>query len=87
MMHDTNFQTRIRILHRENDLDTAEMVTYMLNIAGIDVMTVSSSEEVARVAKSEPFDLFLLDGLLPTGERFDLCKQLRAEKPSIPVVF
>ena len=76
-----------RVLYLEDDEDTVEMVTFMLSLSGIDVVTVSSSKEAARLAKSEPFDLYLLDGLLPTGNSFDLCRELRRHDASVPVIF
>ena len=78
---------KARVLYLEDDVDTIEMVTFMLSLSGIDVVTVSSSKEAARLAKSEPFDLYLLDGLLPTGNSFELCRELRQYDPKIPVVF
>jgi len=76
-----------RILYLEDDEDTVEMVTFMLSLSGIDVVAVSSSKEAARLAKSEPFDLYLLDGLLPTGNSFELCRELRRHNSSVPVIF
>ena len=75
-----------RVLYLEDDEDTVEMVTFML-VSGIDVIAVSSSKEAARLAKSEPFDLYLLDGLLPTGNSFELCRELRRHDASVPVIF
>lgn len=76
-----------RVLYVEDDEDTVEMVTFMLKMSGIDVVSVSSSKEAVRLAKNDLFDLYLLDGLLPTGRSYELCKELRENDPAVPIVF
>jgi DNA-binding response OmpR family regulator len=76
-----------RILYVEDDTDTVEMVTFLLGMSGIEVVSVASSSEAVRLAQEDFFDLYLLDGLLPTGYSFDLCKELRKNDPSVPIVF
>ena len=78
---------KIRVLYLEDDEDSREMVTFMLNLSGIEVSSVTSSKDAARLAKSEIFDLYLLDGLLPTGDSLQLCRDLRADNPSTPIIF
>ncbi len=78
---------KMRVLYLEDDKDSREMVTFLLSSSGIEVATATSSKEAARLAKSETFDLYLLDGLLPTGDSFELCRDLREYSPSIPIVF
>ena len=78
---------KIRVLYLEDDEDSREMVTFMLNLAGIEVASVTSSKDAARLAKSDVYDLYLLDGLLPTGDSLQLCRDLRAENPSTPIIF
>ena len=77
----------VRVLYVEDDEDTVEMVTYMLGMSGIEVVSVSSSNEAVRLAKDDLFDLYLLDGLLPAGYCFELCKELRENDPEVPIVF
>lgn len=79
--------SKIRVLYLEDDEDSREMVTFMLNLSGIEVSSVTSSKDAARLAKSEIFDLYLLDGLLPTGDSLQLCRDLRADNPSTPIIF
>ena len=79
--------TNIRVLYLEDDPDALELVTFMLNLSGIQVITVTSFDEAARLAKNESFDLYLLDGLLPHGHSLDLCRELKQFHPETPVVF
>lgn len=77
----------IRVLYLEDDEDSVEMVTFMLSLSGIDVVAASTSKEAANLAKTENFDLYLLDGLLPCGNSLELCRELREYAPSTPIVF
>ena len=75
------------ILYLEDDADSAELVKFMLNAAGMTVTVAESGEEALRLARTTNFDLFLLDGLLPSGYSFDLCPEFRKAAPTVPIVF
>lgn len=77
----------IRVLYLEDDEDTLEMVRFMLDLSGIEVASATTSDEAERLAKSGRFDLYLLDGLLPSGNSLNLCREMRKFSPSTPVVF
>lgn len=78
-----NFQ----ILYLEDDPDTVDLVRFTLESAGMDVTVADSGDEALAIARDGEFDLFLLDGLLPSGYSFDLCPELRAAAPGVPIVF
>lgn len=78
---------KAHILYLEDDADSVELVRFTLSAAGIGVTVVGSAEEALDLAQREEFDLFLLDGLLPSGYSFDLCPELRTAAPSVPIVF
>lgn len=77
----------IHVLYLEDDQDSVELVKFTLGLAGMSVTAVDSVEEALRLAKEGDYDLFLLDGLLPTGYSFDLCPELREAAPTVPIVF
>ena len=61
--------SRKRILCIDNDEDTRLMISTLLELSGY---TVRTSEDVAkgiRLARSERFDLYLLDYYFPDGKR------------------
>lgn len=78
---------KAHILYLEDDADSVELVRFTLESAGIDVAVVDSGEKALQLVKDREFDLFLLDGLLPSGYSFELCPKLRAAAPSVPIVF
>jgi DNA-binding response OmpR family regulator len=75
------------ILYLEDDRDSVELVKFMLGAAEIDMTAVESIEEALRMAQDGDFDLFLLDALLPSGYSYELCPELRAAAPGVPIVF
>jgi DNA-binding response OmpR family regulator len=79
--------TKAKVLFLDDDADTRELVAFTLNQADIEVVLPNTASEVLKLASSEDFDLFLLDGLIPDGDGFDLCRKLRKLFPSKPIVF
>jgi DNA-binding response OmpR family regulator len=53
----------------------------------LEVKIAESFAEALSLARTEEFDLFVLDGRYPKGEGADLCRQLRQMKPETLVVF
>lgn len=78
---------KAHVLYLEDDADSIELVKFLLGAADIAVTSVESGDEALRLAETGNFDLFLLDGLLPSGYSFDLCPKLRAAAPGTPIVF
>lgn len=78
---------KVRVLYLEDDEDSLEMVTFMLGLAGMEVVGAAEAEEAASLAKNETFDLYLLDGLIPCGNSIELCQMLRQNSPTTPIVF
>src|SRR5256885_1259217 len=52
---------------------------YALGRAGYDVTTAPNGPAALKAARSEPFDLILLDVMLPTIDGFEVCRRLREE--------
>ncbi len=76
-----------RILYIEDHDDTRELVTIILRQNDYDVITGSTIEAGIHLARSEAFDLYLLDSWLPDGSGLDLCKQIRQFDPLTPILF
>ena len=79
--------TNPRILCVERDSDTCLLLAVMLGLTSFDVRCVSRAAEGMALAQSEPFDLYLLDGLLSDGTGAELCRSIREFDPVTPVVF
>jgi DNA-binding response OmpR family regulator len=75
-----------RILVVEDDARTAELIALYLRHAGHRVATVSDGAEAATKIREEPWDLLVLDRLLPGQDGLALCR-IAAETDDIPVIF
>lgn len=78
---------RPHVLYVEDNDDSCQMMTIILEQSGIDVTCVRGMTEVMTLPNKDRFDLFLLDLWLHDGDGNALCKRLRATFPNIPVVF
>src|ERR1700730_16502961 len=66
-----------RILCTEDDVDTREMIAIILNGQGFEVVCTESPGEAIEAAKSQPFDLFLVDNWMPGLSGTALCEAIR----------
>lgn len=82
-----NNDERIRVLYVEDNADSFDMLQVMLASAEIDLQSAGTIAEALTHAGQERFDLYLLDGGLPDGNGFGLCRTLRAVDPNVPVLF
>jgi len=76
-----------RILCAETHQDTCSLITLLLERQGHEVKTGSSISHCLELARSESFDLYLLDDSYPDGTSIELCKKLRALDPQTPILF
>ena len=75
-----------RILMIEDDGRLASMVSEDLGRNGLDVSVAgTASEGLARLSR-EPFDLVLLDLMLPDADGLDVCRRVRASGSGVPVI-
>jgi len=61
----------------EDDTDILEVMTYILQSAGYDVVSAAGSELLTGVNDHYP-DLILLDNRLPEGLGIEICKRYKA---------
>lgn len=76
-----------RILCVEDHDDTRELVVFLLGSHGCDVVAVGNPEAGLELARTEVFDLYLIDNWLPEYSGIDLCKQIRAFDTQTPILF
>jgi len=69
----------------DDDQDLAEMLSIVLNGAGIDVDLVSRGDEALEVFRNNPPDLVLLDVMLPGVDGIEVCRLIRAES-MVPII-
>ncbi len=73
------------ILIIEDDIHIAELITLYLQNEGYRIVHLSSGLEGLNVARKAPFDLVILDRMLPEMEGLEVLKELRKTK-AIPVL-
>src|SRR6185295_18774697 len=80
-------QPNARILYAEDDADTRELVTLVLEMQNCQVVATESYAEVLRLARAEHFDLYLIDNWMPHISGVRLCEELREFDQLTPVLF
>jgi two-component system, OmpR family, response regulator RegX3 len=75
-----------RILVVEDEPAISEAVSYALRAAGYEVDAVGDGGEALERARTRPYDLMVLDLLLPGLPGLEVCNALRAEQSDLPIV-
>ncbi len=77
-----------RILVVEDDRDIQELIKYKLQKEDYEVVAISTGDIALNTAKSRPFDLILLDLMLPGIDGLEVCKMLKADPQTreIPII-
>jgi two-component system response regulator RegX3 len=74
-----------RILLVDDEPDIVDPVRYALEREGFQVRVATDGEEGLEVARGEPFDVVVLDVMLPRLSGVDVCRTLRGES-AVPIV-
>jgi DNA-binding response OmpR family regulator len=74
-----------RLLLVEDDPSIREITVLGLRRAGFRVETASDGRDGLLRARQEPFDLVLLDVMLPSLDGFQICRELRRDN-EVPIV-
>ncbi|ERI91674.1 putative response regulator ArlR [Clostridiales bacterium oral taxon 876 str. F0540] len=75
----------MKILLVEDEAPLAMGIEYALNKEGFNIITAKNLEQ-ARGCFNKDIELILLDVMLPDGNGYDFCKEIRM-KSSTPVIF
>jgi DNA-binding response OmpR family regulator len=76
------------ILIIDDDPDTIEFLRIVFTVRGHELVGAHTGTEGLRVARSRPFDLILVDVMMPDIDGYEVCRQLRADPvtAAIPIV-
>jgi CheY-like chemotaxis protein len=76
------------VLLAELDRVSTQLLLFLLQRAGFDVLTAAGGEDLIRLAHSRRVDLIVSEVLLPDADGMDICRQLREDWNTrfIPVV-
>lgn len=75
------------ILFTEDDEDTRELVSFVLTRSNCKVTLAERSDQALLLARTNKFDLYMLDNWMPGGSGIDLCKKLREVDATTPILF
>src|SRR5436309_391534 len=74
-----------RVLLVEDDPSIREVTTFGLKQAGFRVSAASDGREGLLRTRQEPFDLVVLDVMLPSLDGFEVCREIRKDS-RVPIV-
>lgn len=75
-----------RLLLVEDDPDLAQLTRMHLEDEGYDVHVESDGQAALDRARAEPFDLLVLDLMLPGLGGLEVCRELRKEPRYVPII-
>jgi len=78
---------RLRILLAEDDLNLGVLLVDYLETEGFDVKLCKDGDLALKAFHSTPFDLCLLDIMMPKMDGFSLAKEMRIKDKKMPVIF
>lgn len=78
--------TPAKILVVDDEASITEFVSYNLRKEGYEVAVAENGDDALELAKAHPFDLVVLDVMLPGMDGYEVCRRLRADS-SVPVLF
>jgi two-component system alkaline phosphatase synthesis response regulator PhoP len=70
---------RRRVLAVEDDPGIRELMRIHLSLAGLDVSEIADGRQALDRARAEPFDLIVLDIMLPGLDGITVCRAIRSE--------
>jgi two-component system, OmpR family, response regulator len=76
----------MRVLVVEDDLGIGELVTDELTSEGYALDWAQDGDEALSLAESFPYDLIVLDIMLPGRDGFSIAETLRMKKQAVPIL-
>ena len=73
------------VLFADDELTIREAVAYALRVEGVKVKTYDTGGRALDAARDKPFDLVILDVMLPDISGLEVCRRIRASS-SVPVM-
>jgi two-component system OmpR family response regulator len=80
-------EDRGRLLVVDDEVFLRDAVAASLTFLGFEVTTAEAGGEALRLARERPFDLAVLDVMLPDTDGFEVVRRLRRDGSRLPVIF
>jgi len=78
--------TRQQILTIEDDAAIRRGIVDALRFAGYGTLEAARGDQGLELARAADFDLLLLDLVLPGGDGFEILREVRRLRPTLPVI-
>ena len=75
-----------RVLVADDDADLRDLLQRYLTDQGCAVRTVEGAEPLEKLLARERFDVLVLDVMMPGEDGLSVCRRLRAQGETIPIV-
>ena len=75
-----------RILVVDDESSITDFVSYNLRKEGYTVDTAGDGEEALALSQKDPYDIYILDVMLPGMDGYELCRRIRSTS-NAPVLF
>jgi CheY-like chemotaxis protein len=79
--------TKRRLLCVDDDAETNQVLSSLLNAENYEIKTVGSVEYALQLAKRESFNLYILENWFRQGSGIEFCRKVREFDPHTPIVF
>jgi diguanylate cyclase (GGDEF)-like protein len=76
----------VKILLVEDDLLSATVLSQLLVVSNFTVDTAANAKQAEQLIETYPYDLVILDVMLPDADGFSLCAKFRAKGYKMPVL-
>ena len=76
-----------KLLIVEDDPNLGQILQEYLQVKGFDTQLAQDGQKGLQAFKEQPFDLCLLDVMLPVKDGFTLAEEIRREDKNMPIIF
>ena len=77
----------MKILVAEDDVHTRGAIIELLAGDGHFVLSAADGAEALQLLRTESFEMACLDVMMPRLSGYDLCREIRARDPAMPIMF
>jgi DNA-binding response OmpR family regulator len=81
------FKEKLKILLAEDDLNLGVLLVDYLEAEGFDVKLCKDGELALKAFQTNPFDICLLDVMMPKMDGFSVAKEIRITNKKVPIIF
>lgn len=77
----------VKVLLAEDEPSLGQIVKESLETRNFEVLHALNGEEAYKIYQNTPFDVLVLDVMMPKKDGFTLAKEIRQENKHIPIIF